>query len=135
MRQAPPEVQAYFESLAPDRREALGALRSRIKHVWPECEEDFSFRLPTYRLGGKQAFALGSQKRHMVLHVIPYDLLAPFKNELRTLDHGSSCIRFRALTPQLMDLLDRIIRYAGNQIHLSHQAARPTGLKKPGIGP
>lgn len=126
MKSAPAEVQAYFESLPSERRECLGALRSRIKQVWPDALEDFSFRLPTYSVEGRPAFALASQKAYLALHVIPYDLLAPFKNELRLLDHGKSCIRFKALTPELMDLLDRIIKYAGSQIHLSRQSARPT---------
>lgn len=131
MRSAPAEVQAYFESLPVDRREQLGALRSHIKHVWPDAEEDFSFAMPTYSVDGKAAFALASQKEHMVLHVITLDLLEPFRIDLMTTDHGKSCIRFRALTPELVQLFDRIIKYVGSQVHLSKRSARPTSWRKP----
>jgi uncharacterized protein YdhG (YjbR/CyaY superfamily) len=130
MNSASTEVQAYYESLSVERREQLGALRSHIKHVWPLATEDFSFALPTYSIDGKPAFALASQKEHMVLHVIAIDLLEPFKNELRTIDHGKGCIRFRALTPELVSLLDHVIKYVGSQIQLSKRSTRPTNQKK-----
>jgi uncharacterized protein YdhG (YjbR/CyaY superfamily) len=130
LKSAPPEVQAYFEALSPEHREQLGALRSHIRHLWPEAEEDFSFRLPTYRVGGKPAFALAGQKTGLVLHVIAYDLLEPFKHDMMRMDCGRSCFRFRQLTPDLHELFDRVIKYVGSQIHLSRRSARPTTHRK-----
>jgi len=126
MRTASAQVQAYFESLPTERREQLGALRSHIKHVWPDAVEDFYFRMPTYHIDGKPAFAIASQKTHMAFHVIAYDLLAPFKHELLRFECGRSCIRFKAITPEVTDLLDRLIKYVGSQVRLSTCTARPT---------
>ncbi|WKZ66683.1 MAG: DUF1801 domain-containing protein [Flavobacteriales bacterium] len=130
MRTASPEIQAFFESLTDERREALGTLRSHIRHVWPAAEEDFSYGMPTYRIEGRPVFALASKKHFMVLHVLPYDLLDPFKLDLLPYDHGKSCIRFKRLSPPFSALLDRIIKYVGHQLHLSTVTARPTGLRK-----
>lgn len=133
MPSAPREVQAYFESLPNDRREQLGALRSHIRHIWPDAEEGYSFRIPTYSIDGKPVFALANRKAYMVLHVIPYDLLDPFKHELLLYDCGRSCIRFREMTPALRDLLDRVIKYAGSQLHLSRRSVRPTSAARRAI--
>lgn len=130
LKSAPAEVQEYFESLPAERGEQLGALRSHIRHVWPEAVEDYSYRMPTYRIGGKPAFAIAGQKRTVVLHVIAFDLLRPFKRELMHCDCGPACIRIRMMTPALADLLDRVIKYVGSQIHLSRLAARPTAKHK-----
>lgn len=126
MKSASPDVRAYFEALENNRREQLGALRSHIKHVWPDAAEDFYFRMPTYHIEGKPAFAIASHKTHMAFHVIVYDLLAPFKHELLRFECGRSCIRFKAITPEVTDLLDRLIKYVGSQVHLSTRSARPT---------
>lgn len=129
-RSAPTEVQEYFEALPTERREQLGALRSHIRHLWPDAVEDFSHRMPTYRIQGKPAFAIASQKNGDVLHVIAADLLAPFKHEMMQHDCGQACIRFRSLTPEITDLLDRVIKYVGSQIHLSQLSVRPTAKRK-----
>lgn len=130
VKSAIPEVQIYFERLPEDRREALGALRSRIRHVWPDAVEDHSYGMPTYHLKGQPLFALASQKHFMVLYVLPYDLLDAFKNDLKVHDCGKSCIRFKRLDPVLFDLFDRIIKYTGSQLHLSRVTARPNGQRK-----
>ena len=131
MKSASPEVIAYFEALDGERREQLGALRSHIRHVWPSAAEDFSFRMPTYSFDGKPAFAIASQKGYMSFHVIAYDLLEPFKHELIRFDCGRSCVRFKAFTHEITDLLDRLITYVGSQVHLSKRTARPKGHARP----
>lgn len=130
MRSAPPEIQDYFEQMPADRREALGSLRSLIKRVWPEVSEDLAYGMPTYHLDGRPAFGLANQKHFMAMHVLPYDLLEPFKNDLKVHDCGKSCIRFRRMDDATFELLDRIIKYVGSQLHLSRITARPMGQRK-----
>lgn len=131
MKSAPIEVQEYLETLPAERREQLGALRSHIRHVWPEAVEDFSYRMPTYRIDGKPAFAIAGQKNNVVLHIIAFDLLLPFRREMMRFDCGPACIRIRVMTPALSELIDRVIKYVGSQIHLSEHALRPTAKLKP----
>ncbi len=124
------QLQDYFERMPEDRREALGTLRGLIKRTWPDSDEDFAYGMPTYHLDGKPVFGLADQKHFMALHVIPYDLLSAFKNELRTMDCGKSCIRFRQLDEATFALLDRVVKYVGSQRHLSRITARPMGQRK-----
>ena len=71
---------------------------------------------PTYHLDGHALWSLANQKNWMVLYVKPHDLLNAFKKDLLIYDTGRSCIRFKRLSEQTLDLFDRIIKYTGNQM-------------------
>lgn len=124
------ELDLYYGTLPGERRDALLAIRKMIRRIWPEVTEDMAYGMPTFHLGGVLLCAIASQKYFITFHVIPYDLLVHFKNDLKVYDHGKSCIRFRKLLPETYDLLDRIIKYTGNQLELSHTVARPSGHRK-----
>jgi uncharacterized protein YdhG (YjbR/CyaY superfamily) len=109
----------YFNGLVEDRRNALKKIRRAIFHIWPTLEERMVAGLPNYFLQGNMLVSLADRKNYMVVYVGPYDLLHAFKSDLRVHDHGRSCIRFKRLDLQLMDLLERIVRYTGGQLHTS----------------
>lgn len=83
-----------------------------LKH-WPKAKEDMAYGMPTYHMSGQPVFALASQKNHITFYVMPYDLLNAFKHDLRTRNCGKSCIRFRRLEEEDVDLIERIIKYVG----------------------
>lgn len=105
----------YFDLLPGSRRDDLGAVRAMIKRVWPKIREDLEYGMPTYHLGGHTFCALASQKSYMALYIMPHDLLHAFKMDLRTHDHGRSCIRFRHLDQEKTDLLERVVKYTGSR--------------------
>lgn len=123
MEQAEGTLDAYYGSLAPDRRDALLALRKLVRNTWP-CTEDMALGMPTFHLHGKPLFAIASQKHFMALYVVPYDLLEIFKNDLMVFDRGRSCIRFKRLEPETLILFDRIIKYVGDQKASSKATAK-----------
>lgn len=104
---------AYFEQLPADRQEPMVIMRQLIRRQWPKAKEDMAYGMPTYHLSGQPVFALASQKNHLTFYVMPYDLLCAFKHDLRTRNCGKSCLRFRRLEEQDIDLLERIIMYVG----------------------
>ncbi|MBX2979801.1 MAG: DUF1801 domain-containing protein [Flavobacteriales bacterium] len=116
---------AYFDELASDRKEALLQLRSMIRKIWPACTEDLSLGMPTFHLNGHAFCAIADQKRFMAIYLMHYDLLIAFKNELKRFDCGKSCIRFKRIEPELMDLLDRVIKFTGSQMELSIHYGKP----------
>lgn len=119
VRNSASSVQEYFESIPAERREALGTLRGLIRQVWPKVEERMDNGMPSYALDGIPFCAIANQKNFMVLYIMPYDLLVPFKNDLKVHDTGKSCIRFKRLDAEVLVLFDRIIKYTGSQLHLS----------------
>ena len=112
-------VKDYLESLPEDRHQALSTLRKPIKRIWPGIVEDMTYGMPTYMLDGHALCAIAAQKHFMALYIMPYDLLRAFKNDLLVHDCGKSCIRFKRLEPETLDLFDRILKYTGSQMALS----------------
>lgn len=106
----------YFEQLEPDRRTPLLLLRKMIRSIWPDIVEDMDREMPTYHLNGRTLCALANQKSFMVLYILPYDLLNAFKKDLLIYDRGRTCIRFKRLETETLDLFDRIIKYTGSQM-------------------
>ncbi len=104
----------YYATLTDDRREQLQRVRRMVKRTWPLVKEDMSNGMPTFHLEGRPFLAIASQKNFMALYVMPYDLLDAFNKDLKAYDHGRSCIRFRSLNEENLELFDRIIRYTGS---------------------
>lgn len=119
-------VSLYLDSLPDDRRHALIIVRELILHIWPKAKEQMIDGRPTYHLNGMRFCAIANQKHFMALYVAPYDLLTPFKNELRLHDCGRTCIRFKRMTSELLDLLDRVLKYTGDQLATSTMAGQGT---------
>ena len=109
MRSRAQNVTEYFNTLPDDRREEMLAVRKLIKGTWKDVVEDMDLGKPTYHLDGHALWSLANQKNWMVLYVKPHDLLNAFKKDLLIYDTGRSCIRFKRLSEQTLDLFDRII--------------------------
>lgn len=105
--------QEYFDRVPEKHREPLSLIREIIKDTFPEMKESLERDIPSYHLNTKQIFSLASQKHFIVLHVYPHDLLAVFRNELRTHDHGKSCIRFRVMHDEDLTFISRVVKYVG----------------------
>ena len=119
------ELDLYYGALPGDRRDALLAIRKMIRRIWPNATEDMHYNMPTFHLDGEPMCAIASQKHFMALYVMHYDLLDAFKNDLKVYDRGKSCIRFKRLESTTYDLIDRIVKYIGNQSALSQVVAKP----------
>ncbi|MBL8011321.1 MAG: DUF1801 domain-containing protein [Flavobacteriales bacterium] len=107
--------EGYFAALPEDRRAALTHVRELVLRAFPRVTEELRNSLPTYLLDGTPFCALGNQKSFMALYVMHHDLLDAFNKDLKAYDHGRSCIRFRRLEPETIELFDRIIKYTGSR--------------------
>ena len=90
------EVDDYLEQLEPRRRVALAEVRAIIREEAPEAVETMKYRMPTYEYGTGILCAFASQKRYMSLYM-ETEAVADHKADLKGLDVGKSCIRFRKL--------------------------------------
>jgi uncharacterized protein YdhG (YjbR/CyaY superfamily) len=104
-----PEVDAYFESLAVERRAVLSELRMLIRATVPDAVETLKYRMPTFEYGRDVLCALASQKHYMSLYMEP-DLVEKHRQDLAGLDVGKSCIRFRKLEKLPLDTVETILR-------------------------
>ena len=130
MKRADPELDIYYGALPNDRRDALLAIRQLVRRTWPGVSEDMTYGMPTFHLNGKLFCALASQKHFISFYVLPYDLMSAFVNELKPVDHGKGCIRFKRLDTAAYDLLDKIIKYTGHHLAMSKVTLRPNGQRR-----
>ncbi len=107
--------EAYFDALPEPRRAALLEVRKLVLRAFPRVKESLLRGMPTYHLDGTAFCAIANQKTFMTLYVMHHDLLHAFNKDLRAYDRGRSCIRFRRLEPETLELFDRIIKYTGSR--------------------
>ena len=103
-------VDDWFTEVDPAREPALRAVRaSALKHFGPATER-MSYGMPAYQRADDDAplFAFNSQKQHISLYVSPR-VHPLYEAELRGLDAGKSCIRFRKPEQIDPDLVDRML--------------------------
>ena len=102
------EVDAYLESLEPERCKALTKVRSLVLDTVPGAVETMKYRMPTYEHEGRVLCAFASQKRYMSLYM-DTELVDKRREELAGLDAGKSCIRFRKLERLPLDTVRTIL--------------------------
>ena len=103
----------YFEQLPAARHADMVRIRYMIQLQWPKCKEDMLYGVPTFHIDGQPLFAFASQKEHNTFYLMPKEMLSVFKNDLRTRNCGKSCIRFKKIEQEDMELLERIVKFVG----------------------
>ncbi len=105
-------IDAYFIQEENSKRlEMLIQLRDMVRAVLGDYEETLDYKMPTYYVDGQCICAFASQKSHMSLYIMPYDLLAQFKDRLKKYNMGKSCIRFKKMTEEDLQLFTEILVY------------------------
>lgn len=129
MKSAATSVSAYLEALAPDRREAIEAVRNEILRRLPEgYEETMGFGMiayvvpletypDTYNKQPLMYAALANQKNHMAvylsaiygsdLHRAKFE--AAYAATGKRYDCGKSCVRFRKLDELPLEVVGEAI--------------------------
>ena len=110
----------YIDQLSPERKEIILEIDSSIRAIISGVEVNMQYKMPTYSRDGHVLAALASQKQHMALYIMPYDLLENYDAELGRFDCGESCIRFSELSEEDLDLFSEIIEYVDD--HYSESA-------------
>lgn len=123
-------VDEYLQTLPPDRREAIGAVRDVVLKNLPEGYEEtmnwgmISYEIPLARYPktyNKQPLAvagLASQKNYMSLYLMAVYgdkdtedwFHERYKASGKKLDMGKSCVHFRRLDDLPLDLVGETIR-------------------------
>lgn len=103
-------VDDWLAEVDPGRKPALEAVRALALRNLPALTETMRYGMPTYAAdpAAEPAFAFNSQKQYISLYVSPR-VHALHAEELKGLDTGKSCIRFRRPEQIDLDLVDRML--------------------------
>ena len=124
----PLSVDAYMADLAPDRREALEALRQTINAAAPEATEGIAYQMPALRShGGQFLVSYAAYKAHYSLFPASDVVVRALGDALTPYLAGQGTIRFPANRPIPLELVTRIV-----EIRVAENAAAAHGKKGPG---
>src|ERR1700730_15335987 len=98
----------YLQAVPAGQLPLVEHLRSLIRQAAPTAKEEIRYGMLCYDQGGL-LFGLGAQKHFVGLYVMATQSLKDMAEELRTIDHGKGCLRFKSLadvpTPTIRKLL------------------------------
>jgi uncharacterized protein YdhG (YjbR/CyaY superfamily) len=105
----PRTIDEYLAPLSHEKRTALEKLRRAIKSAAPKAEECISYRIPTFRLGGRMLVAFGAAVNHCAFYPGAFPVKA-HRDELKAYDTSKGTIRFQADSPLPATLVRKLVK-------------------------
>jgi uncharacterized protein YdhG (YjbR/CyaY superfamily) len=103
------EVDEYLRSLEQPKRSTLQSLRRTILEIVPEADEVISYRVPTFRVGGKTIAGFAAFKDHLSYLPFSGSVLAPLADELEGYTMTKSSLHFTVDRPLPKALVKKLI--------------------------
>lgn len=105
----PRTIDEYLGPLGNEQRSALEKLRRAIKSAAPEAEECISYRIPTFKLGGRMLVSFGAWTKHCAFYAGDFPIEA-HEDELKAYDTSKGTIRFHADRPLPAVLVKKLVK-------------------------
>jgi uncharacterized protein YdhG (YjbR/CyaY superfamily) len=105
----PATIDAYLAGLAPDRREAVEAIRRTVTAAAPDATETISYDMPALRLGRRFLVSYAAFKHHYSLFPASDVVVATIGADIEPYLAGRGTIRFPAGKPVPMDIVRRVV--------------------------
>ena len=103
-------VDEYIESFPDEVQLILEELRSTIRNSAPEAVEVISYKIPTFKLGGKPLIYFAAWKNHIGIYPVPstYEAL---DRELAPYRSGADTLRFPLRDPIPLGLIEKVVQF------------------------
>jgi uncharacterized protein YdhG (YjbR/CyaY superfamily) len=98
----------FISELPIEKRSVIRALDKIVRSAAPKAKCSMRFGMPTYDVGDR-FMALNSQKNYFSFYAEP-EVVKHHRGDLKGLDCGKCCIRFRKLEEVSLPLLSKIAR-------------------------
>jgi len=102
-------VARYFRRLTPQKRAALGKIRTAVKAAVPRAEECISYQIPAFRLDGRVLVWYAAMKDHCSFFPGAY-AIATLKPQLKKYKTSKGTIRFPAERPLPATLVRKLVK-------------------------
>jgi uncharacterized protein YdhG (YjbR/CyaY superfamily) len=120
------QIDRYIASLRGIRRSRARMLHWLITALFPEAQQSFRYRMPTYEVG-RNFIAWGEKARYFSVYTSDPDRIAEFKARHPGIPTGKGCLNFRDGDEFPLDDLESVIRKA-----LAPKPAAPVAKRKMG---
>lgn len=111
----PESVDGYIAGAAEEVRTVLAEMRRTIREAVPEAEETLCYRMPTYRLEGRNLVHFATFRHHVGYYPTPSAIEA-FADELTAYVTSKGAIRFPLGEPIPHDLVRRIAAFRAGEV-------------------
>jgi uncharacterized protein YdhG (YjbR/CyaY superfamily) len=110
-------VDDYIDSQPEAVRAILERVRGSIRRALPEAEEVLSYKIPTYKIGGRAVLYFAGWKQHFSLYPVTDPIVTAFKDELVPYEvNNKGTIRFPLSRPVPVKLIERIAKARAKQM-------------------
>lgn len=103
------DVATYIAEAPPERQTALARLRALCLETLPGYEERMEYGMPGYARSGVVEVAFASQKQYISLYILKQEVLDAHRGELRGIDLGKGCIRYRKPEQIDFDVVEKLL--------------------------
>lgn len=112
----PPEtMDDYFAVLAPEARKRLTELRKLVHKTVSGLEEGLTYKIPVFRLKGRQVVSIAAAKNHYALYLIQNNaVLEKFRPELEGYETGKGVVKFSPDEPFPVALIAKLVKAAAS---------------------
>jgi uncharacterized protein YdhG (YjbR/CyaY superfamily) len=101
----------YIAAVPPVQLPLLQHLRSLILAAVPGIREEIRYGMLAYDDAGV-LFGLAAQKHYVGLYLGAMQAIVDMAEELKNIDHGKSCLRFRKLESVPTEMISRLLAHA-----------------------
>ena len=134
MQQAPQSVDEYIAGQPAAVQRKLSQVRAAIRKAVPDAVEGISYRMPSYKLHGKQLLYFAGFTAHYSLFAASGTLLASLMDQLAEYETSKGTIRFPLTKPVPVRLIGRIAKLRA-EIILAARTKTHGKAKRPAKSP
>jgi len=122
----PKNIDAYLETVSPERRRVLEKLRKAIHSIIPDCEECISYSMPAFRWEGIVVAGFLATKSGCSYYPFSGKTLATLGDELANYAQTKGALHFDPKRPLPNALVRKLIR--------TRILENPKRVRKPKVG-
>ena len=115
MKSIPVSVDAYIGSFPKDTQTVLQAVRDTIIAAAPGVEEEISYAMPAYKMGGKAVVYFAGYKGHIGFYATPTGHSA-FEKQLAKYKQGKGSVQFPLSEPMPLKLITAITKFRVKEV-------------------
>lgn len=108
--QSPLTVDSYIASFPEATQHLLQALHEYLHNLLPDAIEAISYKIPTFKLNGRNVVHFAGYKGHLSIYPIPKGDAA-FETEIERYRAGAGTIRLPLDKPLPLELISKLVQY------------------------
>lgn len=128
-------IDEYIADFPRAVQRVLKQVRRTIRTALPDADEAISYRIPTFKVGGRAVIYFAGWKQHYSLYPSNARLIAAFKDDLEPYEvNGKGTIRFPLSEPVPVKLIAGIAKFRAEEVAVTSRTAARSGRSRPGTG-